>query len=342
MRNSGNRPILILRFSALGDVAMTIPVIYSVAEANPERKFIVVTTPFFSKLFLGRPGNVEVLPVAIRDVKGVHGWRELISQLGVLKPAAIADLHNVSRTWIIDTWFRLRGLRVVMVDKKRSERKRAMKEKLPQESFISRYLSVFGKLGMMMPRIEAAPSGINYPPALPFRKLDLNGIPAPLKISKNGVGIAPYARYYTKTLPEPELLRLIEDLIAKGKKVYLFGGRGEEANKLEEIAGKYADCESLAGKYPIEEELRIMSELELMISMDSANQHLAALTGTRVITIWGGTSPLCGFVPYGSKPQDSICKGLDCQPCSVAGTPQCPLSTLACLHDLDFKPILSK
>ena len=330
---------LVLRFSALGDVAMTIPAIYSVAGANPERDFTVATTPFFSRLFINPPANVKILPVAIRDIKGLRGWSKLFKELAATGVDSVADLHNVSRTWAIDTYFRLRGKRVEMVDKKRSQRKKALSEKLAQESFVARYVDVFRRLGLKMPEIHPSANGPEYPPCLPFAGLDLSDRPLTTEFHHPVVGIAPVARYYTKTYPVDMLEEVIPRLTSKGIEVILFGGRGEEAAMLGELSSRYPGCRSIAGKFALEDELRLMQELDVMVSMDSANQHLASLVGTRVVTIWGATTPLCGFAPYGQQPSDSLLAGVDCQPCSVAGGPECPRGNLACMRRLSPRTV---
>lgn len=122
MKETAKR-MLIIRLSALGDVAMTIPAIYSLAVRYPDLKIDVVTRPFFARLFLNAPSNVNVIGVDFKkDYKGFRGTLRLLRQLSALKPDYVADLHNVLRSWIIDNWFRLHGKKVVMVDKLRDKR----------------------------------------------------------------------------------------------------------------------------------------------------------------------------------------------------------------------------
>lgn len=321
MTDSNRTNILVLRLSALGDVAMTLPVIYSAAEANPAVTFTVVTRPFFSRLFMSPPANVKVIGVDPRDYKGALGALRLARRLAEERPTAVADLHNVLRTWLIDGYFRLHGVKVAMVDKKRSRRRGALASGRQQESFIERYRRVFASLGIDVP--------------LTFRSLSgLGELPLPIEVKGPAVGIAPFARYANKTYP-PEMMRRVVELIAgSGAKVYLFGGRGQEAEELQRWADAVEGCTSLAGRFPIEEELALMSRMRLMVSMDSANQHLASLVGCRVLTLWGSTTPACGFAAYGQSEGDSMVAGLDCQPCTVAGSPTCPLGTLDCFRKL--------
>ena len=130
--------------------------------------------------------------------------------------------------------------------------------------------------------------------------------------------------------------RVVEKLCEKGLNVYLFGGRGKEAEILKGWSEATKGCHSVAGEFAIEEELALMSQMKAMVSMDSANQHLASLAGATVITIWGATTPECGFTPYR---QDSagwlrLVPAPECQPCSVAGTPKCPRGNLKCMYGM--------
>ena len=117
--------VLVIRLSAIGDVAMTVPVIYSAAKANPEDSFTVLTQAFLMPLFMNRPPNVEVIGINTKGAeKGLIGLLKFISALLKFDFDVILDLHNVIRTIIICTFFRLNGKRVFVLDKARKERKR--------------------------------------------------------------------------------------------------------------------------------------------------------------------------------------------------------------------------
>lgn len=313
------RHILILRFSALGDVAMTLPVVYSAAAAYPDVKFTMVTRPFFARLFVNRPANLDIVGLDPREYRGVTGTLRLMRFLSGLCPTAVADLHNVLRTWLIDSWFRLHGVKVVMVDKKRSERRKALRECAEQQSFIDRYVDVFRRLGLDF--------------SLTFRSVIPEETTAPLAVCRPAVGIAPFARYFTKTYPPELMLEVIRGLVAKSYVVYLFGGRGEEAAELQRCADE-TGCVSVAGRFTLEEELALMAQMDVMVSMDSANQHLASIAGCRVVTVWGATTPECGFTPYSLSGSRPIVNRVGCQPCSVAGTPSCPEGHFRCMRGI--------
>lgn len=326
---SGKKRILVVRFSALGDVAMTIPVVYALAAQYPELTIDYVTSPFFARLFVNAPESLRVHGIDLKKYKGFKGTTNLLKQLSALKPDYVADLHNVLRSWIIDTWFRMKGVKVIMVDKMRSSRKEVLNKGKAQESFFKRYAKVFSELG--------------FPVDLNFKTIFPEGIPeVPVAISRPAVGIAPFARYANKTYPIDLMEEVVGNLVSKGISVYLFGARGKEAEHLEKIAEKNKGSISVAGKLPIEDELALMAQMDVMVSMDSANHHLASLSGTPVVSIWGSTTPACGFMGYRQNPENALCLNLDCQPCSIAGKPDCPRKNMECLQSLSPLSVTQK
>ena len=322
--------ILITRFSALGDVAMTIPAIYSLARQYPELKVTVATRPFFARLFINRPANVEVFPVDYKtEYKGVRGTLRLLRRLHRLRPTHLADLHNVTRSWVIDASFLMSGVRRRMVNKNRGARKELFSKKVAQRNYIDRYADVFARLG--------------FPVSLTFTSIfDGQPAPSPLEPRHPAVGVAPFARYYNKAYPVELMREVVDKLAAKGVNVYLFGGRGQEADELVLWANDNPRIHNVAGRFQLEEELALMSQLDVMVSMDSANQHLAALAGTPVITLWGSTTPACGFMAYRQKESDAIVSNLPCQPCSVAGGPVCPLGHFDCMVEIRPQTVVDR
>lgn len=316
--------ILVLRLSALGDVAMTIPVVYSVARQYPGLKLTVVTRPFFRRLFVNHPPNIGFVDFDPSEYSGTQGLVRFVRKLRSDKSfTAVADLHDVVRTRVMRYAMRLSGLRVVSVDKDRSGRKRLTRDKSRefQRNYVDRYADVFARLG--------------YPAEICFTGLFDSDAP------RSGVGIAPFARYKTKTYPPERMEQVARQLTDFGIGVTLFGARGEEQRILEEWVGRNPALTSLAGKLAIEDELRAMSRLQAMVTMDSANMHLASLAGTSVVSVWGSTIPQCGFMGYGQSPDRAVWLDLPCQPCSVAGLPKCPLGTDACLANLPAERVVS-
>lgn len=310
---TGNDRILILRLSALGDVAMTLPVIYSVARAYPDVSFTLLTRPFFKRLFINAPANLSVMTFD----PGSQSLIQIIRELRRERFTAIADLHDLLRTRVIAAGVSAgRRIRTATVNKDRRARKELTKGKsrTPQRSYIDRYMDVFAALG--------------YPAELTFRSI-FDGTD-----ERHGVGIAPFARYSTKTYPPEKMEAVAGILTGADVPVYLFGARGDEERMLKDWAERNPALHVMAGKVPLEGELDAISRLQAMVTMDSANMHLASLVGTPVISIWGSTIPQCGFMGYRQKADEAIWADIACQPCSVAGLPECPLGHMRCMTDI--------
>ena len=87
-------------------------------------------------------------------------------------------------------------------------------------------------------------------------------------------------------------------------------------------------------------ELELMRGLDVMLSMDSANMHLASLVGTRVVSVWGATHPYAGFLGWGQRAEDCVQKDLPCRPCSIYGSKPCRYGDYRCLNSITPEEIV--
>jgi ADP-heptose:LPS heptosyltransferase len=295
--------ILVIRLSAMGDVAMLVPVLRVVTATYPHLKITVLTRQFFAPLFRGIT-NVEVYDA---DVTGVHGGviglGRLAHELRDLEITAVADMHDVLRSNILKTVFCFYGIPVKQVNKGRKEKKEltADNNKVLRQlkSTPQRYADVFSHLRY--------PIDLNDHKFPDKQKLTPNTRAITGNDLKKWVGIAPYAQHDSKVYPEDLLMKVLEDLDReKNIRIFLFGGGKAEKKKLKKIAAQFPNVTSLAGKLPFEEELSLISNLDVMLSMDSGNGHLAAIFGVPVITLWGVTHPYAGFKPFGQPMENSL------------------------------------
>jgi ADP-heptose:LPS heptosyltransferase len=309
----------------MGDVAMTIPVIYSLAQQYPQLQITVVTRPLFKRLFIAAPENIEFVVADTEDLH--HGVRGLMRLIGLLKRrqfTAVADLHDVIRTRIIRYALRLKSVPVCKVDKDRLGRRKLTKKKCRdfQPNYIERYADVFRRLG--------------YPVTVNFKGL------FPETGERKGIGIAPFARYGTKMYKLRLMERVANKLSEYGVPIYLFGAPGGEAVTLQKWADRNPKLTVVAGTMKLEQELEAMSHLQVMLSMDSANMHMASLVGTKVVSIWGSTIPQCGFMGYGQSMDNAVWLDLECQPCSIAGVEECPIGHFACMARIAPQLVVNK
>ena len=90
----------------------------------------------------------------------------------------------------------------------------------------------------------------------------------------------------------------------------------------------------LKPNYKLQEEMAVMKKMSLMVTMDSANMHLASLVGLRCISIWGATHRYAGFLGYNQSEEDCVELPLSCRPCSIYGNKPCKQGDYQCLNGI--------
>lgn len=334
--------ILIIRLSAIGDVAMTVPVIYSAARANPQDSFTVLTQAFLMPVFMNRPANVGVIGINTKaSEKGLAGLLRFASALVKYDYDVVLDLHNVLRTMIIRAFFSVKRKSVYVIDKTRKERAHLTdtknKELKQLRPVIDRYADVFRAAGL-----NYTESFISLYESYPA---DLSGMEI-VTGSKTGkwIGLAPFAKHKGKIYPIDDMEQVVATLTAKHEDItiFLFGGRGYEEAVLEQWSFQYPRVKSVVGRYSLDNELALISQLDLLLCMDSANMHFASLVGTRVLSIWGATHPYAGFYGYHQHPDDAIQLSLPCRPCSVFGQKPCYRGDWACMTQISPDKVIAK
>lgn len=337
--------VIVLRFSAMGDVLMTIPVIDSFARQHPEVRVTVVSRAWAQPLFNLLPPNVGFV---VADLRGEHagyrGLNLLARRIFALQPTHIADLHDVLRT----KWLRMRlhiaGHRVAHIRKDRRARKAFLesKEKVPQTNMFEKYVDVFRRLGFK-------DWSLDFTSLFPAGGADLaTAVPsfAPsLRPERHWIAIAPFSAHDGKTYPLEQMEVVIRQLAARGDtRIFLFGAGKAESDTLDKWAACYAHTENMAGKLNnMAEELALISHCRVMVSMDSGNMHLAALAAVPVVSIWGATHPFAGFLGYGQRFEDVLQRtDLPCRPCSIYGKEPCQFGDYRCLTGITPESVVKK
>lgn len=289
--NKSDAHILVIRLSAMGDVAMTVPVLRIFTQQFPTVKLTILTQKQFVSFFK----NISNVSIVIADIRGKHkgvvGLWKLTKELKNLSFTAVADLHNVVRSKILTTF--LNCTQTIQIDKGRTKKKQLVNGQIfcQLKPTYLRYVEVFSKLGFLM--------DLNESPFFPAK----SNLTASIKslfgnlFLKPIFGIAPFAAHQGKMYPIEQMKTVIRHF-SKTHCVVLFGGGSREIEILSEIEKETENVVSVAGKLTLVDELALISNLQLMISMDSANAHMAAMLGIKVVTIWGVTHPFAGFYPY--------------------------------------------
>lgn len=331
--------VLLARFSALGDVAMTVPAVYSACRCYPDVHFVFVTRPSMTSIFVDAPANLTVVGVDVKDTyDGISGLRKLAGEIvDKYHPDIFIDLHNVLRTKLLATFLRLKGVPSVRIFKPRAKRRaltrRHNKVMLPLISQRARYREAFFKAGLgLTEKFDGLYSGhAKADPAL------FAAITKPKPAGEAWIGIAPFAAHKGKIYP-PEMMEKVVAMLqadadaGKPLRVFLFGGGNDEQQTLGEWERKYPCTTSLAGKrYGFKTELALFNHIDTVVTMDSANMHLAAIAGTHTISVWGATHPYCGFKGWRQTDADTVQLPLDCRPCSVFGDKPCHRGDHLCM-----------
>ncbi|RBN49765.1 glycosyltransferase family 9 protein [Flavobacterium psychrolimnae] len=292
-----------MRLSAMGDVAMTVPVLRAFVNQHPQVKITIISRPFFKPFFKGIP-NLSFFAFDEKERhKGFLGLLRLFQDLKALEIDAFADLHNVLRSKIIRNLFALSGKKTASVDKGRAEKKALTQpenkdfQQLP--TMFERHMKVFEQLGFTIDLSQP-----EFPEKAVLSPEILTVIGAN---HQKLIGIAPFAQYDSKVYP----LDLMQEVINKlaldtTNTILLFGGGKKEIEILDSLSVSKENVINMAGKIKFQQELQLISNLDVMLSMDSGNAHIAAMLGVKVITLWGATHPYAGFSPFNQPIENAL------------------------------------
>jgi len=285
--------LLFIRSSAMGDVALSVPVVHALSEQHPEIEVYVLTQPKFFPMFSGIP-RVNLLALEPRGAhRGFWGVRTLAQTLKKHRWTAVLDAHNVLRTRLLRLWIGA-GAPWHVLDKGRAD-KRAL---------ISRHKKVFRPLSHATDRYADLCVQAGFPVSLgPQACLPKPPRPLGREDQHTGywIGIAPFAAHKTKQYPWGALIDALtavqEQRPDRLVRFIFFGGGAKELMMIEELMeGFPSSIHTL--DLPLEAQLAWAAHLDLMLAMDSANGHLAAMYGVPVVTLWGQTHPYAGFAPF--------------------------------------------
>ena len=279
----------------MGDVAMTIPVLRALVAQHPEVKITVVSRVFYKPIFKNIP-NVNFFSAHVHHRhKGLLGLFRLYKDLKSKGVTEFADLHNVLRSKIIRTLFSFSGIKTATVDKGRAEKAALTRAEnkifKPLSTMFERYATVFEQLGFSL--------DLSNPVFPPKQKLDTEIVDLIGENYQKLIGIAPFAQYDSKVYPLDLMQQVIDKLASiKTDKILLFAGGKKEIELLHSLSKDQKNVIVVAGQLKFKQELQLISNLDVMLSMDSGNAHLAAMLGVKVITLWGATHPFAGFSPF--------------------------------------------
>jgi len=331
--------ILVIRLSALGDVAISVPLVKALAEQYPEHEFMMLSQPQMAGLFEHCPSNVVFHAADIRDKhKGLLGLHRLYKEIGYHQVDVICDMHDVIRTRILCFFFKLHRIPVFRIDKQRKERRlltrRDHKVFKQLKTSFQRYRDVFAFAGLSLNYFDFWPKMGSSLEALPEIEVQFG----PKKTI--WLGFAPFARHEGKIYPLEKAEKVLAHFAADSRfTIFLFGGGKNEMDQMVQWKDKFPSV-VLPGAKNLKEEVSLMSCLDLMFAMDSANMHLSSLAHTPAVSIWGATHSYAGFYGLFQSERNMIQAELPCRPCSVFGNKPCYRGDYACMHLISPESII--
>lgn len=336
-----SRTCLLMRLSALGDVAMLLPYIYALSRQNPKVRFVLLTQPFIAGLIINAPKNLEVMVIDIKhEERSLWHLLRYARRLRLEQFDMVLDLHNVLRTKIIRTMLWRYGAKLYSLRKPRKLRRAFLHKRVDRvPSMLELYAEVVQRSGLQLPSSLAE---IDIPQQVLERAIrTFQEQVAPLE-GRRWIALAPFSSKRSKDLDESLvntlLVKLLED---PSLNILLLGGRGREEAKIRKYREQYERVYDMIGPFTLPEELAILKQMRFLISMDSANAHLSRLIGLPSMTLWLGTDPKAGFSVEGAL-YDVVADGPDCRPCSIFGTNKCPRGLdFACTKEISLEQIVN-
>ncbi len=313
-----NIKVLIVRFSSIGDIVLTTPVIRCVKQQlGAEVHFL--TKPGFASLLAENP-YIDKLWTLEDDYAG------LIRKLKEEKFDYLIDLHKNLRTWRLAIKLRIKRL---TYHKATFEKLLMVKFKinmLPKTHVTERYLEAVKKLG-----VSYDGQGLDY--FIPEgTENKMTSMDSPYIAAVIG------ATHFTKRLPEENWIKFIN---STDQKIVLIGGKAEMEAAGNIVAATGLNVINMVGKTNLQESALLIRNAERVISNDTGMMHIAAALRKPIVSIWGGTLWEYGFWPFypdGKNLNKSLeVKGLSCRPCSKFGRDDCPKKHFKCMKDINIE-----
>jgi ADP-heptose:LPS heptosyltransferase len=329
-----NQRILVIRFSALGDVVMTVPVVKAFLSAHPRTEIIMLSDARMADLFKDIDRLVFVGADLKHKHKGLIGIYRLFQQLKKTHQFdLVADLHGVLRSHVLRLLFRMSKKTTAVIDKGRFEKfalvRKENKIYRPLKHSTERYIAVFKELGFK----AFAKKGLLQETISPRKSNEQ---------SKINIGFAPFAKHIPKMYPLDRFIDVIRHFDSEKYALYFFGGGPVEMAFIKEWEDAFTHAVPFNHQLGLKDELELMSTMQVMVTMDSANMHLGSLANVPVVSLWGPTHQHAGFYGLGQDPLQAVQVSLSCRPCSVFGNKKCWRGDHACMQQITPAMIIQK
>lgn len=330
MISSPLKHILVIRLGNLASVAMCVHALRGLVRDFPELRVTLLTASAHQPLFAGIEG-VEFLfadqPLYRGYVGRLRLWRD-IQRLGV---DAVADLSATTLSRLLSFSFTPWRRRVAHLDKQRHEGKaltRKFRKVMVQRTpLAARSRDLFGSLGLpfCMPAPIRRTNGVEIPRVVEILAGEKSTV---------WVGVSLLSPHHGTCYPIPLAARLVELLASRYERLFLFGEGEYQRQFCEGMQQLHPSVISVAGLLSLEEQMDLLANLDVVVTIDGDILRLASLVGTPAISIWGATHPYLESSGYGQDPKFSLQCDLPCRPCSVGGVRRCMFGTYECMNSI--------
>ncbi len=318
------KKILIIRFSSIGDIVLTTPVIRCLKEQLNEVEIHYATKGSFEVLLKDNP-YIDKLHLFKNDLK------TLIKVLRKEQFDYVIDLHNNLRTRIIKTALLKKSYSFKKLNIKKFLLTSFKVSKLPNIHIVDRYLETVKELGVINDG-----KGLDY-----FIPKKDEILLADFNIPKEYIGFVLGAKFATKRMPYNKLLEV--SMKIEGS-IVLLGGK-EDFEIGEKLKNKL-DRENVinaCGQFNLNQSASLVNQATQIITHDTGLMHIASAFNKKIISVWGNTVPVFGMYQYGKAENKVIVevKDLDCRPCSKIGYKECPKKHFDCMNKIDVSEIIN-
>lgn len=313
---------LIIRFSSIGDIVLTTPVIRCLRKRFPDAEIHYLTKKNFSSILLTNP---YINKVHIYE----HDLDAVIHELKAEKYDCVIDLHHNLRSLRVKRGLKVRARSFNKLNAQKWIFVNTKINVMPQRHIVDRYMDTVKDLGVLNDGL-----GLDYfiHPKNVVAQQDI-----PISHLHGYIGIVIGAAHNTKKLPVHKLKELCEKITHP---IILLGGKEDHTNALAIAAADPVKVYNACGKYNLDESADLVKRSRLIISHDTGLMHIAAAFKKKVISVWGNTVPSFGMWPYQTQYEVFEIHKLWCRPCSKIGYSKCPLGHFKCMEKISVDSIV--
>lgn len=320
---------LIIRFSPISNVAMLVPLLESMIRLQPQEKFVIISRTFLQPLFDNLPNTTFIGTDPRNKHEGIAGTFRLFKEIKKLDIQKVIDLQNNKKSILLKLLLKASNFSIEMHTIKHQWIKELLlfkngyKRTKPLKSIFELYNQCFLKAGLLTDDKFTSLPNLNA--TIPEKITNLYG-------AKKGtwIGIAPFAQHYGKILPSKKIKEVIAYFDKQpNTKIFLFGAGEVEYEMLSDWETLFNQTFAVYTSLNLQEELELMHHLDVMVSMDSANMHLASLVNLPVVSIWGASHYCAGSLGWKQSVENIVENDLACRPCSILGrkrNKRCPFN----------------